>query len=352
MCENCPGVEPLKKDLELLFESSEINEIKFQMWKTTDRSTLQTENVSKSSFIDIFFPLLYKLKTHSFISKQQSSYFQFLRESLSEGEFLISLDFSENYAFIAQDAAQSFHYNNNQCSLATIVIYYKGSESKIEHKSMVVFSDSLIHDVVAVYLIQEIIINFLKKTFDLVRKVIYFTDGAAQHFKNKRNFQNLLHHYDDFAVDAEWHFHATAHGKNACDGIGASVKSNARRESLRKVSDNYILTPQDLYKWATEYFKNIECFFSSKDDYLKATEKLQNRLASAKTIPGTQLFHCIKLLNDAKKLELKRFSASEDSQLYPPIKKEKVLKTQTKKEAGVAKRTILIKSKKCKKIRM
>ena len=106
-----------------------------------------------------------------------------MRESLSEGEFLISLNFSENYAFIAQDAAQSFHYNNNQCSLATIVIYYKGSESKIVHKSMVVFSDSLIHDVVAVYLIQEIIINFLKKTFDLVRKVIYFTDGAAQHFK-------------------------------------------------------------------------------------------------------------------------------------------------------------------------
>ena len=115
---------------------------------------------------------MYKLKTHLFISKQQSSYFQFLRESLSEGEFLISPDFSENYAFIAQDAAQSFHYNNNQCSLATIVIYYKGSESNIEHKSMVVFSDSLIHDVVAVYLIQEIIINFLKKSFDLVRKVV------------------------------------------------------------------------------------------------------------------------------------------------------------------------------------
>ena len=122
--------------------------------------------MSKSSFTSFIISLLYKLKTHSFISKQQSSYFQFLRESLSEGEFVFSLDFSENYAFIAQDTAQSFHYNNNQCSLATIVIYYKGSESKIEHKSMVVFSDRLIHDVVAVYLIQEIIINFLKKTFD------------------------------------------------------------------------------------------------------------------------------------------------------------------------------------------
>ena len=78
--------------------------------------------------------------------------------------------------------------------------------------------------------IQEIIIDYLKKSFFFVKKIIYFTDGAAQHFKNKHNFQNL-HHYEDFSVEAEWHFHATAHGKNACDGIGASIKSNARRAS-------------------------------------------------------------------------------------------------------------------------
>ena len=47
---------------------------------------------------------------------------------------------------------------------------------------MVVFLDSLIHDVVAVYLIQEIIINFLKKTFDLVKKVILFTRALGGPF--------------------------------------------------------------------------------------------------------------------------------------------------------------------------
>ena len=100
---------------------------------------MQTEIVSSSLFTDICFPLLHAFKTHSFISKQQSSYFQILRESLSKEEFLNSLDFSENYVSIAEDAAQSFHYNNNQCSLATIVIYYKGLDSKIERKSMAVF---------------------------------------------------------------------------------------------------------------------------------------------------------------------------------------------------------------------
>ena len=64
---------------------------------------------------------------------------------------------------------------------------------------MAVFSDNLIHDTVAVYLIQEIIIDYLKKSFDFVKKIIYFTDGAAQHFKNKHNFQNL-HHYENFPL--------------------------------------------------------------------------------------------------------------------------------------------------------
>ena len=65
---------------------------------------------------------------------------------------------------------------------------------------MAAFSDDLIHDTVAVYLIHEIIIDCVKKSFDFVRKIIYFSDGASQHFKNKYNFQNLFHYYEDFPL--------------------------------------------------------------------------------------------------------------------------------------------------------
>lgn len=338
-CTNCPGIEPLKLNLQSFLEDAAIPEIKFQIWQTTDRSTLQTLTVTSETFIDKFFSLLYKLKTHSFISKQQSSHFQTLRESLSDGQFLISLDFSENYAFVAQDAAQSFHYNNNQCSLATAVIYYKGLDSTIQHKSIVVFSDNLTHDTAAVYRVQEIMINFLKSVFDPVRKVFYFTDGAAQHFKNKYNFHNLANHYEDFSVQAEWHFHATAHGKNACDGIGASVKSSARRASLQNVSDNYILTSVQLYDWAKQYFKNITCFYTSKDEYLATLERLKERFSSAKTIPGTQSFHCVQVLADTTRLELKVFSKSETSELFPPIKRGRSAQNVVEKKT-VAKRSI------------
>ena len=69
MSQNYPGIEPLKTEIELFLERSGINEIKFKMWKTIDRSTLQTEIVSSYLFTDIFFPLLHKFKTHSYVSK-------------------------------------------------------------------------------------------------------------------------------------------------------------------------------------------------------------------------------------------------------------------------------------------
>ena len=48
-------------------------------------------------------------------------------------------------------------------------MYYKGSNSKIDHKSMVIFSDNLIYDAVAVYLIQEI---KLKQRLDSANKTV------------------------------------------------------------------------------------------------------------------------------------------------------------------------------------
>ena len=56
--------------------------------------------------------------------------------------------------------------------MTIIVIHYKESDSKIEHKSIVFFSDNLIHDAVALYLIQEIIIKYIKKSFGFVKEVI------------------------------------------------------------------------------------------------------------------------------------------------------------------------------------
>lgn len=103
-------------------------------------------------------------------------------------------------------------------------MYYYVKNQKIEHNSIVVLSDDLTHNTVAVHAFQKILITHLKEQSLSINKIIYFTDGAAQHYKNRFNFLNLLNHKKDFGVDAEWHFHETAHGKGPCDGIGGNLK--------------------------------------------------------------------------------------------------------------------------------
>ena len=75
------------------------------------------------------------------------------------------------------------------------------------------------------YLFQKMLIMFLKEALPFqLKQIVYFSDGAAQQYKNRKNFSNLCHHELDFSVKAEWHFSATSHGKGACDGLGGTVK--------------------------------------------------------------------------------------------------------------------------------
>jgi len=58
---------------------------------------------------------------HHFISKRQSEYIKNLKNNLKDGKVVIHTDVSENYAYIAQDTAQAFHYNNDQCTVHPVV---------------------------------------------------------------------------------------------------------------------------------------------------------------------------------------------------------------------------------------
>ena len=96
-----------------------------------------------------------------------------------------------------------------------------------------------------------------------------FSDGASGHFKNNASILNLVHHKADFGMDAWWTFTASGHGKAAGDGIGAVLKSTARRVTLSK---NILLsTPKDFYEF-------------SRQQQLEAAD------ASSKAYPSIEVF--------------------------------------------------------------
>lgn len=262
---------------------------------------------------------LIKLRPHEFLSKEQASFFKNLKLNLQSGEFLITFDFAENYKFVLQNSSQGFHWNNDQATIFTIVIYYR-KDMELEHKSMVIISDNLNHDTIAVYEYQNIILKYIVENISTPKKVYYFTDGAGQHFKNKSNFANLLFHEEDFKIPAEWHFHPTAHGKGACDGVGANIKRDATKFSLQCSNENRILDARALFQWAKSHSKKTEIFFSSKVEYEETAKKLKNRFNNAVTIKGTLQYHGIIPTGDGR-LKLKKFSAATEFDYFPKDKK-------------------------------
>ena len=103
---------------------------------------------------------------------------------------MVTVDFSEKYSFILQDAAQGFHWNNSQATLHPFVAYFVDRE-ELRHLSYVIISDCLHHDTTAVYLFQKCFIAFLKSFLNKElqpKKIIYFSDGAASQYKTAKIF--------------------------------------------------------------------------------------------------------------------------------------------------------------------
>ena len=177
-CLDCPNTSVLQKHLLKCFDENDIFHIEYQSWFQTDRCTIASKTVNVHEFMDILGKKLMKLKTHDFFAKKQSLIVNNVKSNLQEGEFLVCCDFADNYAFVIQNSTQSFHWNNNQATVFTVIVYYNQND-ELKHISIAVISDNLNHDTIAVYEYQKIVISYLKTNF-AVKKVYYFIDGAGQ----------------------------------------------------------------------------------------------------------------------------------------------------------------------------
>ena len=230
-CKRCPDPQNFKNYLLEILVDNLVEDVEFSIWTGTDRCTLLTSKMQVGDFLDHLFEKLLVLKSHSFTKKQQE-FFKNMLDNLGENEVVVKWDFSENYAFVVQNAAQAFHFNNDQSTVFSAIFYYK-ENSELKRKSVIFLSESRKHDTAAVYTIQTKLIEKIKNTVKKpINKIIYISDGAKQHFKNRYQMVNLINHKVDFNIDAEWHFHTTAHGKNETDGIAANFKRGAAKASL------------------------------------------------------------------------------------------------------------------------
>ena len=317
-CSCCPGKEPLREMLEHCFEEAGIDKIEFKQWTTTDRSNMETMVQLTEEFPDNFVEKLDAPKRHDFIAKQQANYLNERKENLKEGEFLVIGDFSENFTFVCQDAAQSFHWNNSSATLHPFVYYYK-QDNKVLHGNLVIISDCGTHDTVAVHHFIRRLVDHLREKFPVLNNIIYFSDGCAGQYKNLKNFINLCCHEKDFGIPAEWHFFATSFGKGPSDGIGGTIKRKATRASLQRPYEDQILNPLKLFNFVKLNLPGIEAQFMTVAEWKEEEQLRCDRFASAKTIAGTQKLHSFQPVSETK-LRVSEYSNSTSSFIVSAVK--------------------------------
>ncbi|KAF9415659.1 hypothetical protein HW555_006758 [Spodoptera exigua] len=83
----------------------------------------------------------------------QQKAFKHLKEHLQEGECIIHIDYSENYAVKCNNEIQSYHFGGSrkQLTLHTSVIYYLDDEKIQQVQSFCTVSECLRHDISAVW---------------------------------------------------------------------------------------------------------------------------------------------------------------------------------------------------------
>jgi len=335
-CINCPGVNPLhiflKDTLETDFDFDD--DIHFQQWVTTDRTTLITQQCNLEEFIDTAVDKINNLTAHHYISKHQTKYLRKCKDDLKTGSCIIILDFAENYSFVAQDAAQGFHWENSQATLHPFSVYYRNSNGSVDTVSLCIISDHMKHDTVAVHAFQKVVIEHLKQIIKGLYKVIYFSDGAASQYKNFKNFANLLNHRNDHGLEAEWNFFGTSHGKNSCDGIGGTVKRLAARASLQRTCNEHLLTSKQLFDWCTEKINGISFFFVSTTKVDEHAQQLEERFKRYSTFPGTRDNHWFVPLSYCE-MKIGRVSGDDDFFIHTTASRNTLsVQVQPKFEAG------------------
>ena len=92
-------------------------------------------------------------------------------------------------------------------------------------------------------------------------------------------------------MKAEWHFFATSHGKNACDGVGGTIKRLAASASLQRAIHNQILNTHQLYDFAKSEILGITCFFVDKQQVDVVSKLLTSSYENGKKFTGSRKNH-------------------------------------------------------------
>jgi hypothetical protein len=181
VCPTCPtaALDVLVTDVDLEAE------VKINEWRSTDRADLIPRKVSGAAYIAEIRRYLPKILVHQYIMRKQQEFFREMKNGLRNNpdHLVLTMDFSQNYTCVIQNATQSYRWSNIQATLhAFYATWYDPVTGSNLNKGFGIVSDNLTHDsnAVAAY-ISRVIPELMKlRRFKYIH---YISDGCAGRYQ-------------------------------------------------------------------------------------------------------------------------------------------------------------------------
>ncbi len=232
---------------------------------------------------------------------------------------LLQFDYAENYLCSSQDAISAAYYHQSQVTVFTAVLW-----TAERTMSCVVASDNLRHDKsTAVAHIVILLQALLPPGYLTGKKLVFFSDGPRNQFKNKYMLATLPHFRHCFQLNnLQWSFFAASHGKGPCDGIGGNAKRMVR-EAVRCRKVTSVTNAKGFHEVicaSGSVIKSILCTPLAEEDALNAFGAMEV-FASAPTATGISEDHhwlCDEHGTKRKRVSLVPVPPKFQEDIFPP----------------------------------
>jgi len=251
------------------------------------QTTKRTAKVNKKGTVGelktVFSEEMTKFGEHVFKIRHQFRQYRDLKETLTNEEVVVHVDYSENWTAKYSEEIQSVHFgaSQQQVTLHTGVVYIAH-----DHWSFASISPSLYHGPEAVWAHLQPVLQEIQQRHPSVKVVHMYTDGPTTQYRNKMNFYLFCTCIFDLGFDqGTWNLFEAGHGKGAPDAVGGTIK---------RLADRMVANGKDIPTAESLFQALSSCNSAIKLFYVDETEIASVRLmcpSNLKTVKGTLQIH-------------------------------------------------------------
>lgn len=188
--------------------------------------------------------MLHPYLIHIMNIKHQHESMRSLKETLSEKDLFLHVDFSENYECKYALEPQSVHFgaSRQQITLHTGMMYTENHK-----QGFCTVSPSTRHDAEAILAHLKPVLNHYLERFPTVQHLYFLSDSPNNQYRNKKMFLFMSKRIPMLIQQIKsvtWNYSEAGHGKGAPDGVGGLLK---------RVADHVVATGNDVANFDSFY---------------------------------------------------------------------------------------------------